>query len=146
MPTPIPGDLFRYIQQEEAAAKWSFSESVVQGVGKNNNYLKSEFDRIQGLIDSYFANAALSIVALSMTGTPNASMVSPSGKPWFVCFLTLISAGVRVAETHPITPGANTWYNTGAAIIQASISGNTVTVYGYAFGTANYFGYGLYET
>jgi len=150
MPSPsLPNNAYRYIQVEETTEKYSFSESVLQAIGGDLNFIKAQLDIATAELAAFYANAGLSIGGVFIAeGTGQTFQVSPSGGNILVAWITANFNGTPITHALPVIPGNQDTYfvdpgQQGGFSPTAKIQGNTLFVNGFGH---EWYGYMLYAS
>jgi hypothetical protein len=144
----LPNTVFRNIQVEETAGTSSFSESLLQGIGGDLNYLKNQADTLQTQINNYYATGAVSFSGIFF-GAGQFTVNSPNGKAWIFVALNYEFNGNVQNHWKPIIPGFYTYFSpstvpsTTTSAPKVYMSGPTITVFNWGH---EWSGYGLYYT
>lgn len=153
MPSPsLPNNAYRYIQVEETTEKYSFSESVLQAIGGDLNFIKAQLDTAFADIADFQAAGGLSAQQIFIAeGTGQTFQSSPNGKNIMFAAMTPNFNGNAQAQVTAVIPGNQLTYFTfspgpespGGFTMQAKIQANTLFVANFGH---EWYGYFLYET
>ena len=134
-PPNLPNNDPRFIQLEETSVKNSFSESLLQGLGKDLNYIKAQLDAIQAQINTYNSGNPLGLSEIfSLSGT----VPSPGGN--IICAIVAFfqSNSLVTSDWKAVIPGVTTYFPAPGDMGNPPSPGATAAISGTSLVLANW--------